>query len=215
METDYYIVGSGGFAKEVYFLAEKTLGNQHNFKGFIDKEPEESFIKVRGAQESILDENEFLDQIKPSKQLVLFMGIGDPKILMRLSSVFKDYEFPNLIAKSAIYDEQSVRLGRGNIITDGCIFTVDIQIGSFNVFNLGVTIGHDTQIDSANIFNPGSNISGSVVIGNANLFGTNATVLQNLSIGSENILGAASLANRGFEDNQIMVGVPAKNIKKN
>lgn len=214
MEKEYYIIGSGGFAKEIHFLAESTLDKSYFFRGFIDKNPSMDSIDVRGKEDKVLDEDYFLKKVAPSNHIVLFMGIGDPNLLTLLSNRFKDYRFPNLISSNAILDKKSVHMGKGNIITAGCIFTVDIQIGSFNVFNLGVTLGHDTSVGSHNILNPGSNISGHVKIGDSNLFGTNSTVLQNIEIGSNNILGAASLANKSFKNDQIMVGVPAKNIKK-
>lgn len=214
MEKEYYIIGSGGFAKEVYFYTELLLDSSYRFKGFIDKNPNIETDNVRGRMEKILDEEEFLEKVRPSDYITLFMGIGDPKLLTKLSHKFEQFNFPNLISPDAVFDQRSVLMGRGNIITSGCIFTVDIEIGSFNVFNLNTTVGHDTNIGSWNIFNPGSNISGNVKINSSNLFGTNSTVLQNVKIGSGNVLGASSLANKNFEDNLIMVGVPAKNLIK-
>lgn len=211
---NYYILGSGGFAKEVYFLAEKTLDKNYTFKGFIDKNPLKKEITVRNSTETVIDEDVFLNIVKPSEETILFMGIGNSKVIEALSQKFQSYKFPNLISKDAIFDKKSVKMGQGNIITDACVFTVDIEIGTFNIFNLAMTLGHDTKIDSFNIFNPGTNISGGVSIGNSNLLGTNSTVLQDIKIGSNNVLGAASLANRSFDNNLVMVGVPAKNIKK-
>lgn len=214
MEKNYYIIGSGGFAKEVYFLAEEILGEKYIFNGFIDKNPTVLTGTVRGKEEKVLDEDTFLKTINPSKNIELYIGIGDPKLLSRLDEEYNQFNFPNLISPTAVFDRQSVKMGRGNIITAGCIFTVDINIGSFNVFNLGTTVGHDTHIGSYNIFNPGSNVSGGVKIQSLNLFGTNCTILQNLQIGSRNVLGASSLANRSFGNDSVMVGVPAKNLKK-
>lgn len=39
MIKNYYIIGSGGFAKEVYTLTLQTLTNSNSFKGFIDLDP--------------------------------------------------------------------------------------------------------------------------------------------------------------------------------
>ena len=40
MSISYYIIGSGGFAKEVFFYTQKTLGSEYKFAGFIDKDIE-------------------------------------------------------------------------------------------------------------------------------------------------------------------------------
>lgn len=210
----YYIIGSGGFAKEVYFLASEVLDSNYQFGGFIDKNPNETMITVRNQEVKVWDESAFLAQISPSENVALFMGIGDPKLVLLLGERFKAYTFPNLIHPTFIGDSLSIGMGHGNIICAGCIFTVDIQIGSFNIFNLSVTVGHDTTIKDGNVFNPGVNISGGVQIGSGNLIGTNATVLQYLVIGDHAILGAASLATKSIADHQVMIGVPAKPLNR-
>jgi sugar O-acyltransferase (sialic acid O-acetyltransferase NeuD family) len=210
----YFILGSGGFAKEVYFLASEVLDSNYQFGGFIDRNTINDYIEVRKHKVKVWDENIFLSQVLPQNNTTLFMGVGDPKLLLKLSVKFQEYHFPNLIHPSFVGDFQSIQLGRGNIICAGCIFTVDIQIGSFNVFNLGVTVGHDTRIENGNVFNPGVNVSGGVQMGSGNLLGTNATVLQYLSIGNYTTLGAASLATKSIEDHQVMIGVPAKPLNR-
>ena len=213
-DKKYYIIGAGGFAKEVYFLAQNNLESTWQFGGFIDYQPKNTSIPCRGKDELVIDENKFLDTIKPSENVRIYIGIGDGKKINQITSKFSEFDFPNLIASDFIGDIQSIQLDRGNIILSGCIFTVDIEIGSFNIFNLNTTLGHDSIIRDCNVFNPGCNISGSVNIGSNNLFGTNSTVLQNLRIGNNNILGASSLANKDFENDNIMVGIPAKPIRK-
>ena len=162
MKKQYYIIGSGGFAKEVSFLADELLEESYNFMGFIDYKPEVKTIIVRGQDVSVIDEDYFLGHIIPSEGINLYLGIGDPKLLGKLSKQFENYIFPNLIHPNFIGDRKSIQLERGNIITAGCVFTVDIKIGSHNIFNLNSTVGHDTVIGDCNIFNPGCNISGSV-----------------------------------------------------
>ena len=214
MKKQYYIIGSGGFAKEVYFLADELLEEKDDFMGFIDYKPEEKTVIARGQILPVIDEDYFLEHVLPSEGINLYHGIGDPKLLGKLSKQFENYIFPNLIHPNFIGDRKSIQLERGNIITAGCVFTVDIKIGSHNIFNLNSTVGHDTVIGDCNVFNPGANISCSVKIGSRNLFGTNSTVLQFIEIGNGNILGASSLANKNIGNESIMVGVPAKNLKK-
>lgn len=214
MKKQYYIIGSGGFAKEVYFLADELLDESNVFMGFIDYKPQVINILARRQVVPVIDEDYFLAHILPSDNIHLYHGIGDPKLLSKLSEKFENYIFPNLIHPNFIGDQKSIQLEKGNIITAGSVFTVDIKIGSHNIFNLNSTVGHDTVIGDCNVFNPGVNISGSVKIGSENLFGTNSTVLQLIEIGNKNILGASSLANKNIDDDCIMVGVPAKNLKK-
>jgi len=214
-KKDYYIIGAGGFAKEVYYLAEEVFKDNSTFKGFIAYEPKEDKLMARGEEKPILDEKSFLVNIKPSDRTSVFMGVGNPQLIKTLSRTFEAYNFPNLIHHSFIGDKTSIELGSGNIITAGCIFTVDIKIGSFNIFNLGTTVGHDVVIGNCNVFNPACNISGEVEIGSGNLFGVNSTVLQQLEIKNDAILGGASLSNKSIDNDDVMVGIPAKKINKN
>lgn len=208
----FYIIGNGGFAKEVLFLCKEVFGTINDFGGFIDYKPRESKIFCMGSQFEVLDEDDFLKN--NNLNCYIYLGLGDPKSICNVVEKFKNYNFPNLVHNKVVKDN-SIYLGQGNIITAGCVLTVDIKIGNYNIFNLNTTVGHDTIIGDCNVFNPGSNISGSLNVGNSNLFGTNSTVLQGLKVGNNSIIGASSLVNRHVEDNSVVVGVPAKEIKKN
>ena len=143
------------------------------------------------------------------------VGIGNPQIIFKVSEKFKNYSFPNLIHPNFIGHLETINLGIGNIITAGCILTLQIKIGSFNIINLNTTIGHDSTIGNCNVFNPGCSISGGVKIGNCNLFGTNSTVLQYLNCGDNSILGAWAVLSKNLDSNKVAVGIPAKVIKEN
>jgi|694.fasta_scaffold07188_12 sugar O-acyltransferase (sialic acid O-acetyltransferase NeuD family) len=215
MKNEYYIIGSSGFAKEVLFLAKETLIDNYKFKGFIDYKPKSNKIIALNEEFDIIDEDFFLNTVIPDKNISVYIGIGDPETISKVSNKFKSYMMPNLIHPTVVIHKDSVALGIGNIITSGCIFTVDIKIGNFNIFNLNSTVGHDTLIGDYNVINPGANISGLVIIGSKNLLGTNCTILDERTIGSNNVIGASSLVNKNVDDNNIMVGVPAKPLNKN
>ena len=210
----YYILGSGGFAKEVYFHANQSLGDDFNFQGFIEKDSEINSIKIGEKHFPVFSESDFLNANKTPQNIALLMGIGNPIIISKLKELFSNFDFPNIIHPSFIGDRDSISIGKGNIITPGCIFTCDIKIGSFNIFNLNTTIGHDSVISDCNVFNPGCNISGGVVIGSRNFFGTNCAVLQYLTIEDDCTIGAMSLINRNLSSNITVVGVPAKPLIK-
>jgi len=208
MQEDIYIVGSGGFAKEVYGIIKRL--NQFRFKGFIAYNPTSFSLKLKNETLSIIDENEFLSSIK---DVNIVFGIGTPGDIKRIKNKYVDFIFPNIIDNSVILDTTNICLGIGNIITPGVILTTNIEIGSFNVFNLNCTIGHDCTIGSMNIFNPSTNISGNCKIGDLNLFGVSSVLLENKTVGNNNIFGASSLTLTNINDNGVYVGIPSKQIK--
>lgn len=210
MKEKIYIVGSGGFAKEVYSLI-KTL-EKYQFEGFIDNTNQKKELKLLNETLPIIDEEYFLKNIK---NVNLVFGVGNPKILNILKEKFKDYNFPNLIHPSHKSDSDNIQLGVGNIITQNVVFTTNIKIGSFNIFNLNSTVGHDCEIGSMNVINPSSNISGNCKIGDMNLFGVSSVILENLKIGNNNIIGASTLVNKNINDNGVYIGIPFKFLKNN
>lgn len=204
-----YIIGSGGFAKEVYSLI-KSL-NLYNIIAFIDITPKPQ-ISLYGNDVPVISEIEFL-ATKFSTKPNLAIGIGDPKTIKIITEKFTQYNFPNIIHPSAIIDFEVVSIGKGNIITAGVIFTTCIKIGDFNLFNLYSTIGHDAHIGNFNVINPKVCISGEVHIGDCNLIGVNSTILQNIKIGNFTTIGANSLIIRATKDNFTYVGSPATVIR--
>lgn len=212
MKKDYYIIGSGGFAKEVYVLTLQALKASNNFKGFIDIDPSKSIMKIGSSNLSVISQTEFLETVIPCDEVELYIGVGNPQVIDKISKLFSSYNFPNLIHPSVIYDSILVKLGKGNIITAGCILPANISIGSFNIFNLSTTLAHDIVIGNCNVFNPAVNVSGEVIIGSSNLFGVNATVLQNLTICDDNVIGASALLTKNINSNTTMIGIPARNV---
>ncbi|MGI9526129.1 MAG: acetyltransferase [Weeksellaceae bacterium] len=206
---DIYILGSGGFAKEVYFLI-KEIGH-FKVKAFVDIEKKGN-ISFSETSIPVISEEELEE--KEIDKISLALGLGDPKLIKKLSDKFKSYHFPNLIHPNVIYDKSNINIGKGNIVTAGVIMTTHINIGNYNIFNLSTTVGHDVEIGNCNIFNPSVNISGEVKIGDNNLFGVGSVVLQQKTIGNNNILGASSLLTKNMNDDLVFIGVPAKQLNK-
>lgn len=210
-KEDIYIIGDGGFAKEIYWLINEM--EQYNIAGFVGNTT--NSISIKNHIFSVMTDDDFMKIINDKKVNVV-IGVGMPKIRKYIADLYNhpNVFFPNIISPKCIFDEDYNVIGFGNILTHNTIFTANIKIGNFNVFNLGSTIGHDVVIGDLNVFNPTTCISGNVNIGNYNLFGVNSTVLENKKIGNSNILGALSLLNKNIENDNIMVGIPAKKLEK-
>ena len=127
MIDKFYIIGSGGFAKEVYFLASEALETKWQFGGFITSgSGEQKPVNYGSLKLPVIAEDIFLSQVAPGGQVILFIGIGNPKLIEKLSIKFREYNFPNLIHPNFVGDRQAITMGIGNLITAGCIFTADI-----------------------------------------------------------------------------------------
>lgn len=200
-----FIIGTGGFSKEVYSVMKQ---NDISFDGFVGLDTTPISIGTR-TYIPILEQT-FLNTDDNKKNCNLYIGIGNPKILKIIKQKYTDYNFPNLIDKNC-HITGEVEMGYGNILCSGTVFTTNIKVGSFNIFNLNCTIGHDCRIGSFNVFNPTCCISGNVTIRDSNLFGVNSAVLENLNIESENIIGAMGLVTKNIDTTgNTYIGIPAK-----
>jgi len=153
-----------------------------------------------------------------------FSPSGDEKytygFLNTRELVLKDLEksygitFSSLIHPSA-YRGSHESLGRGVVISPHAIIGPNVKIDSFTLINRGACIGHDTEIGEFCQINPNASIAGLVKIGDRTTIGIGATVIDKISIGVHSFVGAGAAVVKDVPDDVIVVGVPAKILKKN
>jgi len=205
------IYGAGGFGKEVACLIKRINehGGDWNLIGFFDDTkpagtPVSRYGHVLGGMEMIEQVNE---------PLAVTIAINDNKVVRRIREHITNphVTFPNLIDPSLfLVDKETVSMGEGNIIQNGCMISCDVTIGNFNLINDHVVVGHDNIIGDFNGLMPGAHLSGGITIGNSNLLGVASVVLQGMTIGNGVTLGANSVLMTQPRDNSTYLGVPAR-----
>ncbi len=191
------LIGAGGLGREIANL----LKREHLFAGYYDdRKLEKEYLGT-------------IDLIFEDENLNYVVAIGDPiikrDVIERLSTKRLDYS--TFISQYSVVNQSHLK-GKGIIICDGVITTVDIQIGSHVLLNLNVTVGHDVIIEDFCSIMPGANISGNVHIGEATLIGSGAVILQGIKIGKNVRVGAGAVVTKDVPDNTTVVGVPAKPV---
>ena len=202
------IYGSGGFGREVHQLID-IINNKTktwDFIGYIDDYKESGAII---NNKRVLGNLDFLNKIIEDVKLVFASATPHSLFEIKSKIVNKKIKYPNLIHPDVYFDEQFNKIGKGNIITTGCLFTRNIELGDFNLFNTRVCIGHDNLIGSYNVFQPNTQISGNIIIGNRNFFGVNSLVLAKKKIGNDNNVGAGSMLIKNIKNDGSYFGVPA------
>ena len=210
---DLYIVGAGGFGREVAWMVERInqIKPTWDLKGFIDDDK-----TIHGTLQDaypVVGDCDYLMNI--SHEVWVVCAVGSAKIrkkiiekLMNCSRV----KFATLIDPDVIYSKR-VTVGEGSIICAGTIVTVDISIGSHVIINLDCTIGHDDIIQDFVTIYPSVNISGNVFVGECAELGTGMQIIQGKNIGKESIIGAGAVVVRDIPEKCTAVGSPAKPIK--
>ena len=162
------IYGAGGFGKEIACLINEIneIENKWNILGYLDDGvPDGTEIKYG----KVLGGIDYLNQY--DSEVAVVFSIANSMILEKVVHKITNQNvyFPNIISPGVkFYDSPSFEIGYGNVIVNGCRFSIDVKIGNFNLFNGFVAIGHDISIGDFNIFSPSSRLSGNVTVGNQN-----------------------------------------------
>lgn len=210
--VELIVVGTGGLAKETAQLARR-IDPQAQRWSTITYAAESTVERGRALQYGSVRYVD-ADLLARTERADVAIGIGHPGPRRRLATQLianTALTFPNLIHPAVTIDGTCVRLGRGNLVTEGVVITCDITIGDFNLLGWNVTVGHDARIGSFNVVNPGSNVSGYVHIGDGCLLGTGCQVLEKLAMADSVTLGAGAVLTRSVETSgTTWVGVPAR-----
>jgi len=210
---DIAIYGFGGFGHEVACILRKIneVKPTWNVIGFFDDsvavDTECPYGKVLGDMETL---NTW------DKPLSLAIAIGSVKYVKLVSERITNplVDFPNIIAPNVFFfDEESVVMGKGNIVTFSCRLSCNIRMGDFNIMNGGVAFGHDVIVGNYNVMFPETRLSGHVTVGDGNFFGARTFVAQGLKIGNSTRVGAGAVILRNTKDGLLYMGNPAKKVE--
>lgn len=205
---DLYIIGAGGFGREVAWLVERIneVIPTWNLKGFID-DNEARWGTYEGGYE-VLGGTEFLIN---QSDVYTVCAVGSAKVRQQIIEKLKgsNINFATLIDPSVISSKR-VEIGEGTIICAGTILTVDIKIGNHVIINLDCTLGHDDVIDDFVTIYPSVNVSGNVSVGKCCELGTGMQIIQGKKITSGVILGAGAVVVKDIIESGTYIGCPAR-----
>ena len=208
---DLYIIGAGGFGREVAWLVERIneVTPTWNIKGFIDDNE-----SLWGAKEDAYDVVGGCEYLKTLGYVYAVCAVGSARVRKVIISKLLDsnVKFATVIDPSVIISKR-VEIGEGTIICAGTIITVDIKIGNHVIINLDCTFGHDDVIADYVTVYPSVNVSGNVTVGECSELGTGMQIIQGKNIVPNTIIGAGAVVVKDCLESGTYVGSPAKKIK--
>lgn len=204
MARRLYIIGTGGFAKEVLCLARDC--GEHTVAAFLGQEEGKDILGVPVRP---------ISSYRPSIGDEVIVAVGSPSLRRKIinSELPTDTVFATLIHPSVVMSEW-VEIGIGSVICAGSILTCDIRLGDFSQINLNTTIGHDVNAGHYFTTAPGVHISGNVSVGDCVYVGTNATVIEKITINDDITIGANACVVKDLLEPGTYVGVPAKKLER-
>lgn len=202
MKDKLYIIGTGGFAKEV---AETCKRMNLDFS-FASLEKMDSFY----GKEVVLD-----SELKPGEKFIV--GAGAPRVRKHIAEKMESLGLIpyTLIDPTALVSEtESVQIGAGSIVCARAIITADAIIGKYCIINLSATIGHGCRLGDYVGIAPGTHLNGDVVVGELASVGSNVTTVPGAIIEREVVVGAGAVVKGRLLEGRTYAGVPAKELKK-
>lgn len=206
-----YIVGSGGFSKQVIEIIEELnkIQPRYHLMGLIDDDKNKLGKKVLGY--SIIGTTDNLKNMAEKEELFGVIAIADSTIRNELANKLKLIKWVNLIHPNATVSKY-LKLGSGNIICAGTVINPECDIGNHCHININCSLGHDVRINDFGTIMPGSNISGNVHINSKVMIGTGAIILQELNIEKNVTVGAGATVINDIKDSGVYIGTPAQRI---
>ena len=204
------IYGAGGLAREMYSLLKRDYCDC-NLLGFIDDNVEintEVIDKVK-----VIGNQKFL--INYPNDILVIIAIANPHLREKIVCELENHrhiKFPSIVS-TKIINSTFNKIGKGVIICDGSILTVNVELKDFTIVNPGCFLGHEVVIDKFTTIYPKANISGNTNIGTMTEIGLGSNIIQGLKIGDNSIIGAGAVVIQDIPSNCTAVGVPARPIK--
>lgn len=209
-ENKLIVVGGGGFAKEVIWLAGETT-HPWQVVGCLNDAEDAKGGELLGVP--VL--GPVADWVK-YQECSFVIAVGAPrtrKLIFDRMVASGAPRFATLVHRSVAMSS-SVQVGEGTVITAGCILTVDIEVGRHVILNLNTTVGHETVLGDFTTVAPIVAISGNVTTGKGVELGTSAALRQGVSIGAGSMVGMGAVVTKNVEENFAVVGNPAKPLKQ-
>ncbi|RXT14001.1 DapH/DapD/GlmU-related protein [Ammoniphilus sp. CFH 90114] len=104
-------------------------------------------------------------------------------------------------------------IGEGCILPEGCMVGQYTRLGNFVVIRSRGYIAHDVMVEDNVFIGPNATIGGNSVIESGSFIGMGA-IIMNTKVGKNSVVGAGSVVIKEVEAQTVVVGVPAKPIRK-
>ena len=212
MKKKIIIYGASGHGKVILDILEKNP--EVEVVGFFDTDAAKEGVdfcgyKIRHASDEALG----VAMALGVEYAVISIGDGGERLKVSVWLEGKGFKFFTAVHPSAVLGKES-QIGEGTVISATAVVNPYAKVGKHTIVNTGAAVEHDNVIGDYVHIAPGVNLGGNVEVGDFSEVFTNATVLPKVKIGAHVIVGAGAVVLRDVSDNTVVVGNPAREIKK-
>jgi len=199
-----------------YDFDDLTIDYNKYYLGFFTSKKNKSYSikKKRLGEESLKDWKKIKKKFNPNVYITIDGGRERESLYKK---IYKN-NYSNLIFDKSYISHSSKKFlltKKGIIIQKFSKVMPNVKIYDGVKINIGVQIHHGSIIGKFSTLGPACVILGDVKIGNYSFIGANSTIKHNIKIGNNCIIGAGSVVTKNVKDNDVVIGNPAKFLKKN
>lgn len=206
------IIGVGGFAREVHWHAQNSLGygEEWDIKGFLDGDVKLDELEYKKLPSPLLGD---VDSYKIRPDDVFVCSIADCATRDRLTRILegKGAEFINLVHRTALIASNH-KMGKGCIIGPLCVISPDTSIGNHVIMNGISSIGHDVIVGDYCSFMALSGLMGYASAGKRVYMADSARALPHVTLEDDAFVGIGSVVFKRVRSGKKVFGNPAMPI---
>jgi sugar O-acyltransferase (sialic acid O-acetyltransferase NeuD family) len=207
-------VGAGRHSRVVIDILR--LAGDFEVVGLVDANQKLWGTHVDGVR--VLGDDDMLSDLHREGVIHAFNGIGSVGNSESRKRVFEfvsgvGFEFPKAIHPSAVIAASS-SIGAGATVMANATVNPGAVIGSNVIVNTGAIVEHDCVVGDHAHVAVGSQLGGGVRVGEGSHIGIGASVRQGIVIGRNAVIGAGAAVVDDVPDDVVVVGVPAKVLRK-
>lgn len=202
--SSLYLYGTSGHAKVIVDVIISTMPIG-NIKGvFDDDESKKEFLTIPFL-------GKYNNNFSKNKSLIICIGDNfiRKKIVNRVTS-----NFFKVIHSTAVISKYAF-IKKGTVVMANAVVNSEAIIGSHCIINTASIIEHGCIIEDYVHISPNATLAGNVFIGEGTHIGISANIVPGVSIGKWCVIGAGSTVINDIPDYSVVVGSPAKFIRKN
>ena len=205
------IYGASGLGREVEIIARKINKIEKRWERIVYVDDNESITDVLG-----IPSYSFIKAKEMFPDLEISIAIGEPATREKVYHKVKNdgVKLATLI-HPGVYIDESSKIGEGVTICEGVTTTSCVIIEDNVYIQPHSVIGHDIHIGKHSVIGANVEIGGANIIGERVFIGFMVGTLQGLTIGEDVEISAGSIVFRDIEPGVIVMGNPARVIRKN
>ncbi|MBO4637522.1 MAG: hypothetical protein J5685_10295 [Clostridiales bacterium] len=205
------IFGASALGREVNIIARKINAIENRWEDIIYIDDNETIKDVMGVPSYTFDAAR-----ERFPELEVSIAVGEPVTREKIFNRIKEsgVKCATLI-HPGVYIDESTFVGEGVTICEGVTITSCVRIEDDVYVQPHAVIGHDIHIGRHSVIGSNSEIGGANQIGERVFIGFMVGTLQGLTIGDDVEISAGSIVFRDIEPGMIVMGNPARVIRRN